>query len=76
MSNKEKAKTKTYASYRVNGAPRTTSMNIRCTTEMKEKYGDKIKAVYQYLEHCTIMNTEPVISEFDGIFNYESKKSK
>ena len=71
MSNKVKAKP--YASYRVNGTPRTTSMNIRCTSEMKQKYGDKIKAVYQYLEYCTSQNTDPVMSEFDGIFNYESR---
>ena len=71
MSKKEKPKP--YASYRVNGTPRTTSMNIRCTSEMKEKYGDKIKAIFQYLEHCTSRNIEPVTSEFDGIFNYESR---
>ncbi len=66
-------KAKAYASYRVYGSPRKTSMNIRCTDEMKEKYGDKIKAIFQYLEHCTSRNIEPVTSEFDGIFNYESR---
>ena len=64
MSNKTK-----YASYRVNGAPRTTSMNIRCTDKMKDKYCDKIKLVFQYLEECTSMNVEPDISKFNDIFN-------
>ena len=69
-------KAKTYASYRVNGAPRTTSMNIRCTSKMKEKYSDKIKAVYQYLEECTSRDIQPDITRFNDIFNHETNKNE
>ena len=59
-----------YASYRVAGAPRKVSMNIRCTAEMRARYGDKIKDLFQYLENCTARNEELCMSEIDGIFNF------